>query len=140
MKLIKLLIAISISGFLFSCMKENELDERSLANSYENFFNGLPEYNLITFDSNTVTNFVTASEIRIYFHVDFSKIYDTSMIDKIIYTRNNLHGNLQHGEYGYLLNLVPVPLEAKYDYRFAFKFKGGDNLISAYTPVYTVIP
>lgn len=120
--------------------KESKLDDRTLINSYEDLYNGLPGYNLITIDSNRITYFSSAAEIRIYFHIDFSKLYDTTMIDRVIYTRNNSTGYLQNGEYGYMLNSFSTPLAAKYDYRLAVRFKGSDSLISAYTPVYSITP
>lgn len=140
MNVTRLLIVICIVGFTFSCEKENKLDDRTLSNSYEDFYNGLPEYNLITVDSNRITYFSSAAEIRIYFHIDFSKIYDTTMIDRVIYTRNNSSGYLIHGEHGYLYNIFSTPLASKYNYRLALSFMGSDSLISAYTPVYSISP
>ena len=142
MKRFTVLITFSLAILMFSCKKENKLEDRSLTNSYENFYYGVPGYELIKIDSSSATYIGIDLQIKICFHVDFSKIYDTTMIDKIIYTRNNSSGYLQHGQYtGCMINYIaPWNQVAKYDYRFAFKFKGGNNLISAYTPVYTVVP
>ena len=116
MKLFNLLIICYLLS-IYSCNKEkNELD-RTLYNPYDE----LTRVDNIFIDSGNVTIYPGTNVIKVYFHLDYSKFSDTSQINRVNYTINDIHESyLVRGNYSYILY---------YDHTSSTSFKVQANVL-----------